>query len=571
MKNQALAAMFNDIADMLEIKGETPFRITAYRRAARALEAMTEDIEAIAARGGLTEIPGIGTGIAGKITEFLRTGTSAYYEDLRAQLPPGVTVLMTVPEVGPKTALLLQQRLGVSTVEALEQACLDGKVRTLPRMGAKTEENILRGIATIRRGKTRHPIGRVLPHAHELLDVIREVPGVRNLSLAGSLRRMKETIADIDVLVTSTDPARVMDAFTAFPKVKQVLGKGPTKSSVVLDIGIQADVRVVEPEAYGAALQYFTGSKEHNVKLREKAIKRGLKVNEYGVFRVPGDVRVAGATEEEVYGAVGLPWIAPELREDQGEVELAERGALPTLVEAADLKGELHLHTRWSDGTESAEEMAKAVKGLGYEYVAITDHSQSLKFAGGVTIDELRDHARAVREIADKVGIAILIGTECDILPDGTLDYPDDVLAELDVVIASIHSRFRLSKDEMTLRMIRAMENRHVDIIAHPTGRVLGRREAYELDLERVLDAAHRTGTALEVNANPDRLDLRDVQVRMAKEYGVQLAINTDAHSRYDLRNVAFGIGVARRGGLQAEDVLNTYPLPKLRAYLDER
>lgn len=571
MKNQVLAAMFNDIADMLEIKGETPFRITAYRRAARALESMTEDIEAIAARGSLTEIPGIGTGIAGKITEFLATGTCAYYEDLRAQLPPGVTVLMTVPEVGPKTALLLQQRLGVSTIEGLEQACLDGKVRTLPRLGAKTEENILRGIATIRRGKTRHPIGRVFPYAHELLDIIREVPGVRTLGLAGSLRRMKETIADIDVLVTSTDPARVMDAFTAFPKVKQVLAKGPTKSSVVLDIGIQADVRVVEPEAYGAALQYFTGSKEHNVKLREKAIKRGLKVNEYGVFRVPGDVRVAGATEEEVYGAVGLPWIAPELREDLGEVELAERGALPRLVEAADLKGELHLHTRWSDGTESAEEMAKAVKSLGYEYVAITDHSQSLKFAGGVTIDELRDHARAVRGIADKVGIAVLIGTECDILPDGTLDYPDDVLAELDVVIASIHSRFRLSKDEMTLRMIRAMENRHVDIIAHPTGRVLGRREAYELDLERVLEAAHRTGTALELNANPDRLDLRDVHVRMAKEYGVKLALNTDAHSRYDLRNVAFGIGVARRGGLEAEDVLNTYQLPKLLAHLDER
>lgn len=571
MKNRSIAAMLNAIADMLEIRDETPFRITAYRRAARALEGLTEDIEAVAARGGLTQIPSVGTGIAGKITEFLQTGTCAYYKELRAELPEGVTVLMAVPEVGPKTALLLQQRLGVRTVEELERACLDGKVRTLPRMGAKTEENILKGIAMLRRGTTRQPIGRVLPYAHELLDVIRRVPGVQACNVAGSLRRMKETVADIDLLVTSTDPGGVMDAFTAFPKATQLLAKGPTKSSIVLDAGIQADVRVVDPEAYGAALQYFTGSKEHNVKLRERAVKRGMKINEYGVFLVAGDQRIAGATEEDVYGAVGLSWIPPELREDQGEIELAERGALPALIEGTDVKGDLHIHTRWSDGTESAEEMAKAAKALGYEYIAVTDHSQSLKFVGGVTIDELRDNIVTLRKIADKVGIAILTGTECDILPDGRLDYPDEVLAELDVVIASIHTRFGMSPEEMTHRLVQAMENRHVDIIGHPTGRLLGRREPYGLDLEGVLDAARRTATALEVNAGPERLDLRDVHARMAKDHGIKLAVDSDAHSRYQLRYIDFGIGVARRAWLEAGDVLNTYPLAKLRAYLDER
>ncbi len=571
MKNSAIAAMFSDIADMLEIKGESPFRITAYRRAARALEGLTEDVEVVAARGELTEIPAVGKGIAEKITEFLATGTSAYYEELRAQLPAGVTTLMSVPEVGPKTALLLQQRLGITTIEELEQACRDGQVRTLPRMGAKTEQNILKGIAMFRRGKTRHPLGRIFSHALELLEVVRAVPGVKELSLAGSLRRMKETVGDIDVLVTSSHPEGVMDAFTSFPKVQQVLAKGPTKSSVILDGGIQADVRVVEPDAYGAALQYFTGSKEHNVKVRERAIRRGLKVNEYGVFEVEGDRRVAGATEADVYKAVGLTWIPPEIREDQGEVELAERAELPTLIEASDLKGDLHTHTRWSDGTDSAEEMAKAARARGDEYIAITDHSQSLKFVGGVTIEELRDHATAVKKIADKVGMAILIGSECDILPDGTLDYPDDVLETLDVVIASVHTRLRMSRDEMTRRLVRAIENPHVDIIGHPTGRLLGRREAYELDLERIMDAARRTATALEINASPERLDLRDFDAHLAKERGVKLVINTDAHSRYQFRHVDFGIGVARRAWLVAADVVNTYPLPKLRAYLHER
>ncbi len=571
MKNRAIAAMFNDIADMLEIKGESIFRVTAYRRAARALESVTEDIEAVAARGELTEIPGVGTSIAEKITEFLKTETSRYYEELRAQLPAGITTLMTVPEIGPKTALLLHERLGITSIEELEQAAKDGKVRTLPRMGAKTEENILKGIGLLRRSKDRLPIGQILPHAQEMLEALRELPGVDTISLAGSLRRMKETVGDIDILVTSSKPDHVMEAFTSFPKVKQVLARGPTKSSVVLDVGIQADVRVVEPEAFGAALQYFTGSKDHNVKIREKAVKRGLKVNEYGVFRVKGDRRVAGGTEADVYKAVGLPWIPPEIREDQGEVELAEQGKLPALIEVGDIKGDLHMHTRWSDGADSAEEMAKAAKARGYDYIAITDHSQSLKFAGGVTTEDLQEHAKLVRKVADKVGIAILIGTECDILPDGRLDYPDEVLEGLDVVIASIHSRFRMSAEEMTARLVRAMENPHVDIIGHPTGRLLGQRDAYELNLERVIEAARRTDTALEINASPERLDLRDVDARMAKERGVKLTINTDAHSRYQLQYLDFGIGVARRAWLEAKDVINSLRLKELVPYLHDR
>ncbi|MDR7402847.1 MAG: DNA polymerase/3'-5' exonuclease PolX [Armatimonadota bacterium] len=568
MKNREIAAMFNDIADMLEIKGESPFRITAYRRAARALEGLTEDVAAIAARGELEEIPGIGKGIAEKIREYLETGSCKYYEELKAQLPPGLTTLMSVPEVGPKTALLLYQKLGITTIDQLEQAAREGRIRTLPRMGAKTEENILKGIALLRRTKERLPIGQVLPHAQDLLEALRATPGVDQISLAGSLRRMKETIGDIDILVTSARPDPVMEVFTTFPRVRQVLARGPTRSSVILDVGIQADVRVVEPECFGAALQYFTGSKDHNVKLRERAVRRGLKINEYGVFRTPGDQRIAGRTEEEVYAAVGLPWIPPEIREDQGEIELAERGALPRLVELADIRGDLQMHTRWSDGADTLEEMARAARALGYEYIAVTDHSQSLKFVGGVPVDELRAHARVARQVSDKVGIAVLMGTECDILPDGRLDYPDDVLRELDVVVCSVHSRLKMGRQEMTERIIRALENPHTDILGHPTGRLLGQRDPYEVDMEAILDAARRTGTAVEINASPERLDLNDTHAKMARERGVMLVISTDAHNRYQLRYMQFGIGIARRAWLQKEHVLNTRPLAELRDWL---
>ena len=571
MQNRAIAAMFNDIADMLEIKEDSPFRITAYRRAARALEGLTEDVAAVAARGALTSIPGVGKGTAEKIQEFLQTGRCTYYEELRASLPEGITTLMSVPEVGPKTAMLLNTTLGISTVEQLERACKDGLVRKLPRMGAKTEEKILKGLALIRRTEERQPIGRVLPLAQEMLDALRALKEVKALAVAGSLRRMKESIGDIDVVATSSKPERVMETFTTLPRVKQVLAKGPTRSSVILDSGIQADVRVVEPASFGAALQYFTGSKDHNVKVRERAVRAGLKINEYGVFRVKDDTRLAGRTEEEVYQAIGLPWIPPEVREDQGEIELAERGQLPALVSLQDIRGDLQMHTRWSDGSDNVERMAQAAKALGYEYIAITDHSQSLKFVGGVPVDELRANAKACKKVSDKVGIAVFIGTECDILPDGRLDYPDEVLAELDVVVCSVHSRFRMGRDEMTARIIKAMEHPQVDIIGHPTGRLLGQREAYEVDMERLAEAAKKTHTALEINASPQRLDLSDAHARLARERGVMLVISTDAHSRYELAHMEYGIGVARRAWVEPEDVLNTRSLKQLRSYLDAR
>ena len=568
MRNLALARIFSEIADMLEIKEASIFRISAYRRAARAMESLTEDVAEVAARDDLEEIPGVGTSTAEKIEEYLETGKITYYEELRASLPLGITTLMSVPEVGPKTAVLLYEKLGVTTIDELERAARQGLVRTLPRMGAKTEENILNGIELIRRTKERLPLGQVLPHATEIEDALRALKEVKAISLAGSIRRMKETIGDIDILVTSSRPARVMDVFTTLPQVQRVLAKGPTRSSVLLEVGIQADVRVVKPESFGAALQYFTGSKEHNVRLREKGVRRGLKINEYGVFRVKDEKRVAGRTEEEVYAALDLPWIPPEIREGQGEVELAEKGKLPRLVELPDIRGDLQMHTRWSDGSDSAEAMARAAKERGYEYIAITDHSQSLRFVGGVTVEELRDHAKLVKQVADKVGIAILMGTECEVHPDGSLDYPDEVLKELDIVLAAVHTRLRMSEAEMTKRMIKAMENPHVDVVAHPTGRLLGQRESYSVNVERLVEAARRTGTVLEINAGPQRLDLRDTQARLAQERGVKLAINTDAHTRYQLRYMEFGVGTARRGWVEKKNVINTLPLNDLRAFL---
>lgn len=563
--------MFNDIADMLEIKNESPYRITAYRRAARSLEGMTEDIAAVAERGELEEIPGVGKSTAEKILEFLKTGTSTYYEELRKQLPAGITTLMTVSEVGPKTAMMLHEKLGISSIDELERAAQQGLVRTLPRMGAKTEENILKGIALLRRSKERLPIGAVLPLSREIVDALSHLTGVKQIRLAGSLRRMKETIGDIDILVTSTKPENVMDVFTTLPRVRQVLARGPTRSSIILDTGIQADVRVVEPEAFGAALQYFTGSKDHNVKVREKAVRRGLKINEYGVFRVKDDRRVAGRTEPEVYDAIGLPWIPPEIREDQGEIELADRGTLPRLVDLQDIRGDLQMHTRWSDGSDSIEAMAKAALELGYEYIAITDHSQSLKFVGGVPIDELRAHIKLARRASDKIGITVLMGTECDILPDGRLDYPDEVLMELDVVVVSVHSRLQMTEDEMTARIVKALDNPHVDILGHPTGRLLGSREAYAVNIDRLIEAAGRTRTALEINASPKRLDLSDVHARMARERGARLVISTDAHTRYQLRYMEYGVAIARRAWLEPKHVLNTLSLKEFRSWLHER
>ncbi len=569
--NLEIARLFAQIADLLEIKQESTFRVNAYRKGARALEGLAEDVQAVAARGELRKIGGIGASLAEKIEEYLRTGRIAYLDELQKALPAGLPELMTIPEVGPKTALLLFERLGITDIDGLEQAARAGRVRTLPRLGAKIEQNILQGIERRRAQAARQPIGIVLPQAQAVLEALRAVPGVEALSLAGSLRRMRDTIADIDIVVATRSPEPVMDRLVGLPQVGRMLSRGTTLGSVLLGgSGVQCDVRVVDPASFGAALQYFTGSKDHNVRLREMAVRRGLRINEYGVFRVEGDHKVGGKTEAEVYQALGLAWIPPEIREAQGEIELAQRNALPALVAPSDIRGDLHMHTTWSDGDETAEAMARAAKARGYEYIAITDHSRSLRFAGGVGIDDLRAHARAVQEVGDRVGLRVLIGSEVDILPDGSLDYPDEVLRTLDVVIGSVHSRLRMPQDEMTRRVITAMHNPHLDILGHPTGRLVGQRPPFDLDLDAVVDAAHTTGTVLEINASPERLDLRDVDVRLARDRGARFEIGTDAHRTDTLRTMDYGIGTARRGWVEAPSVINTWPLRQLLDFLGD-
>jgi DNA polymerase (family 10) len=568
-KNLELARIFAQIADLLELKQESTFRVNAYRKASRALESLGEDIERAAARGELRKIGGIGESLAEKIEEFLRTGRIGYYDELQQVLPPGLPELMTIPEVGPKTAVLLYQHLGIADVEALEHACRAGKVRELPRLGAKIEQNILQGIERRRQQAARQPIGVVLPQAQAVVEALAQVPGVEAVSLAGSIRRMRDTIADIDIVVATRSPEAVMETLVGLPQVHRVLSRGSTLSSVLLGIAdVQCDVRAVDPDSYGAALQYFTGSKDHNVRLREMAVRRGLRINEYGVFRVEDERKVGGRTEEEVYGALDLSWIPPEIREAQGEIELAQRRALPELVTLSDVRGDLHTHTTWSDGDDTAETMARAALARGYEYVAITDHSRSLKFAGGVSVEDLWGHAQAVRRLSDRVGIQILIGSEVDILPDGLLDYPDEVLETLDLVIGSIHSRFRMSQAEMTRRVIAAIQNPHLDILGHPTGRLVGQRPPFELDLEAVIEAARQTETVLEINAYPDRLDLRDAHVRLARDRGALFEIGTDSHRKEHFRTMEYGIGTARRGWVDAPRVINTWPLSQLLDFL---
>jgi len=568
VKNLEIARAFDLIGDLLELKGDNPFRIRAYRRAARNLEALTEDLETLAAQGRLDEIPGIGPDLAGKIGEYLETGRMEALESLRREMPAGLADLMGVPGVGPKTAKLLHDRLKVTDLGQLETLARAGKLRGLPGIQAKTEQNLLKGIALVRRGQARMPLGRALPLAEEIAHALARVRGVKRVEPAGSVRRRKETVGDLDILVTSTDPARVMDAFARLPQVADVLERGPTKASVRHREGIQVDLRVVEPATFGAALQYFTGSKEHNIRIREMAVKKRLKISEYGVFREPGGKRIAGATEEEVYAAVGLPWIPPELREDSGEIEAAQSRRLPTLVELDDIRGDLHCHTNATDGHHTVEALVAAARKRGYAYVLVSDHSRSTRIAGGLTADEALAHVERIRAIGRKQrGITVLAGSECDILPDGSLDYPDDVLARMDLVVAAVHSRFKQPRAEMTRRICRALENPYVNILAHPTGRLMGQREPYDVDLEAVFAAARRHGKALEINCYPERLDLNDVHARRARELGVLLAINTDTHALDQLDTMRLGVATARRAWVGPAEVINTWSVDKLRAW----
>ena len=568
MKNLEIARSFDLIAELLELKGENPFRVRAYRRAAQNLGTLTEDVESLAARGRLEDIPGIGSDLAGKIDEYLKTGRLETLEALRREVPAGLADLMGVPGIGPKTARLLHDRLKLTDLGQLETLARAGQLRGLPGIQARTEQNILKGIALLRRGQARMPLGRALPLAEEIARALERVSGVKRVEPAGSVRRRKETVGDLDILVTSTDPERVMDAFVRLPQVADVIERGPTKASVRHREGIQVDLRVVEPAAFGAALQYFTGSKEHNIRIREMAVKKRLKISEYGVFKEPGEKRIAGATEEEVYAAVGLPWIPPELREDSGEIEAAQARRLPALVELDDIKGDLHCHTNATDGHHTVEALVAAAHKRGYAYVLVSDHSRSTRIAGGLTAEEALDHVEKIRAIGRKQrGIAVLAGSECDILPDGSLDYPDEVLAQMDVVVAAVHSRFKQPRAEMTRRICRALENPYVNILAHPTGRLIGLREPYDVDLEAVFATARRHGKALEINCYPERLDLNDVHARRARELGVLLAINTDTHALDQLDTMRLGVATARRAWVGPGEVINTWSVDKLRAW----
>ena len=568
MKNFEVARLFDLMADILEIKGENPFRIRAYRRAAQNLESLTEDVEALAREERLDELPGIGEDLAGKIVEYLETGRVKDIEAAKKGIPRGVVDLMNVPGIGPKTAKLLYEKEGITTLDRLEKLARAGKLRGLHGIQAKTEANILKGIALVRGGQARMPLGRALPLGQELVEALEDVPGVKAIELAGSLRRMKETVGDIDILVTSTTPGQVMQAFTRLPQASEVLERGETKASIRHREGIQVDLRVLEPECFGAALVYFTGSKQHNIRIREIAGTKGLKISEYGVFRASTGRRVAGATEEEVYAAIGLPWIPPELREDLGEVEAASKWTLPRLVSLGDLRGDLHCHTKASDGHHTVEELVAAAEKRGYEYVLVSDHSPSARVAGGLTADELAAHVKKVRAVQKKhPDITVLAGSECDILADGSLDYPDAVLAGLDLVIGAVHSRFKQPGREMTARICRALANPYVSILAHPTGRLIGEREPYDVDLDQVFRTAKRHGKAIEINAYPARLDLNDVHARRARDLGVLVAVSTDAHVLDHLNTIELGVATARRAWIEKPEVVNTWPVKKLLAW----
>ena len=572
MKNIEIANLFNEIADFLEVKDENPFRIRAYRRAAQAVEGLADDIAAMAERGALLEVPGIGKDLAAKIQEYLATGEIEYLAGLRREIPVGVIELMGIHGVGPKTAKLLYQQVGVDSVEKLEELAKAHKLGGLPGFKVKPEEKLLKGIALWRGGRERMPLGTALVLAEATLERLRELKEVDQIETAGSLRRMKETVKDIDILVTSTKPARVMEVFIGLPNVAEVLAHGETKSSVRLRENIQVDLRVVEPDCFGAALQYFTGSKQHNIRVRELAQRKELKVSEYGVFNEKTNQRVAGRTEEEVYGAVGLPFIPPELREDGGEIEAALEGRLPTLVTVEDIRGDLQMHTTWSDGSHSLSDLAVGVRAKGYQYMAVTDHSKSTTVAGGMKEEQVLQMIAEVRALNKKMkDFRILAGCEVDIKGDGTLDFPDEILRQLDLVLVSVHSRFKMSREEMTARIVRAVQHPLVHLLGHPTGRLIGERSAYEVDMEAVLAAARTAGTAVEINASPSRLDLNDLHARRARELGIPIAIDTDAHTIDQLDYMRFGVSVARRGWLTPRDVLNALPEKQFITWLEQK
>jgi len=565
MTNREIATIFSEIADILDIKGENPFKVRAYQKAVRAIEGLSEELRAIHARGELRQIEGVGGAIAKKIDELLTTGKLQYYEREKASIPDGLLAMLKIPEVGPKKVKALYEKLGIDTVEKLEVAAQAGKLRELPGFGEKTEQNILRGIALVRRGRERVLLADATELAESIVEKLSQLKEVSVAVPAGSLRRQQETIGDIDILVISHAPQKVMDTFTTLDCVAEVTAKGTTKSSIRTKDDVQVDVRVVEKDSFGAALQYFTGSKEHNIQLREIAMKRGLKINEYGVFSEKTGKMIAGKSEEEVYAALELPVIPPELRQGLDEIDAARDGKLPALLEPSQIKGDLHVHSEWSDGKNSIEEIVEACRALGYTYVGIADHSQSLGVAGGLEPERCEKQIELIRKINRKLkGFRVLAGAEVDIRSDGTLDFPNELLAKLDFVTAAIHSGFKQTRKQLTDRVRSAMENPHVTILAHPTGRLIGRRDPFDIDVVEILQIAKKTGTAMELNAHQLRLDLKDVHLRKAKELGVKVAIGTDAHDLTELRLMRYGVATTRRGWLESKNVLNTLSTTKL-------
>jgi len=566
MKNLEIASIFGDMADLLEIAGANPFRIRAYRNARSSLESLTDNVEEIAKRGSLAEIQGIGKDLAGKIAEYIESGKIQAFEDLKKELPVGLVEIVSIPTIGPKTARLIFDHFGTGSVADLEKLAKSKKLLELPGIREKTLQNIVRGIELHKRRAGTFLLGRALPIAGEIIAALSD--RAESIAYAGSLRRMKDTVHDVDILVSSENANDVMEAFRKLPVVGRILASGPTKTSVLVSNDLQVDLRVVDPTSWGAALLYFTGSKEHNIRLRERAIKRGLKLNEYGLIDAKGKT-VASRTEEDVYAGLGLAWIPPTLREDRGEVEAAaEKGGLPDLVGLEDIQGDLHMHTTWSDGALSTEDMIAAARERGYTYIAITDHSKSLGVAGGLSEEELLEHAEEIRMLgAKQKGFRVLAGTEVDIRKDGTLDYSDEILGKLDFVVASVHSSLGQDRDTMTSRVIRAMQNPHVRVIGHPTGRLLGDRESCDLDFDAVMAEASRTHTCLEVNAHYYRLDLNDVLCRKAREAGVKVIISTDSHNAENLQNLPYGVATAQRGWLEKEHVLNTRSVDQMLAY----
>jgi len=575
LKNREIAELFYEAADILEYQ-QVEWKPRAYRKAAQMIENLGEDIEKIYGREGkegLTEIPGVGESIADHIAEYLETGKVEKFEKLKGKAPSGTVELMEIRGLGAKRMKKLADALGIMTLSDLKNAINTHKIMELEDFGEKSEENLLKAVEQYEKSHDRMALGKALPLAEELISALKAECkrttckiDFSKIIYTGSLRRLKETIGDIDILAEAEkeEALKIMDAFVSLPDVEQVVLKGNTKSSVILREGTSIDLRVVPPESYGAALQYFTGSKEHNIELRNIALREGYKLSEYGLYSKESEKQVAGKSEEDIYGKLGLAYIPPELRENRGEIKAAAKNSLPKLVEAGDLRGDLHIHTNYSEGKESIETMIERADSLGYEYVGVTDHSRSQRIANGMEIEKLKAQWKEIDKLSKRFRIKILKGSEVEILRDGSLDYPDEILKELDIVVGAVHSGFSAPEKKMTDRITAALENRRLDILAHPSGRMLGKRKAYDVNFDKVFEAAAANKKVLEINSQPSRLDLNDELIFRAKDFGLKFCISTDSHSISDLASIRYGLGQARRGWLEKEDVVNTYPYPRL-------